>query len=750
MSGGSGTNTLNGGDGNDRAIFSGNYNSYDITCGGSSVVIASKAGVSPATVDTFSNGEILQFADKSVYLVGCEVKEFPTATIAYGAPTTELVSGGTVQYLVTFDQSMTGGAISNFTLDDTLGEVTFNSTNDTVTRPNHSLANGTTVIFSGGTIPGGIAGGTVYYVREATTNSFKIETVIGAGSAIDITTNGANVTARTLALPHQTAVITGVSGTGTTRLVTVSLGVTTGQVRLRFSSTAGIVNVDGQSVEIAPAVGPVYTRFIVVDDDAGGDGGGGSGGSSGGSSGGGAPIAPDNDIQVAVPLTNFNPTPVTATYTASISAGLEAGACNATVNGVTRGVCTVTQSRRAPVGESITMRATGPAGSDDRVVTTEGEGTNLSRISTALQVVQTVTWSGTLASGETVLIKYEVEVVANQPGSALQIVSSGQFVNPTTGAVLTTFPTINLNYTVSTPSPGAGVMLTDLIPVNGQYPASVLIYNLYTSAVSNVQQDTRMELTNVNPVKAAYVHLFFVDGSNCTVADQTIELTPSQTVSFLASDIDPMVNGYMVAVAIDETGCPISFNWLIGGAYVKFASGHQANLSALGVRASAGLAPCPSGAVTADLRFDGAGYEALPRVLAVSNLQPLAQGNNMMLVVNRIGGNFMTSASRLGSLFGVLFDDQERPASFTAPGDTCQIVRTLGNAFPRVVPRYDQLIPSGRSGWMKLYVSGSEQAITGAVLSNNQGQGGFNGGHNLHLLTKMTSAVLTIPVIPVE
>jgi hypothetical protein len=39
-----------------------------------------------------------------------------------------------------------------------------------------------------------------------------------------------------------------------------------------------------------------------------------------------------------------------------------------------------------------------------------------------------------------------------------------------------------------------------------------------------------------------------------------------------------MVRGYLIAVAIDETGCPISFNWLAGGAYVRLASGHLANL----------------------------------------------------------------------------------------------------------------------------------------------------------------------------
>jgi hypothetical protein len=35
-----------------------------------------------------------------------------------------------------------------------------------------------------------------------------------------------------------------------------------------------------------------------------------------------------------------------------------------------------------------------------------------------------------------------------------------------------------------------------------------------------------------------------------------VTLTPSQTVSFLASDLDPTVTGYMVALAVDENGIP--------------------------------------------------------------------------------------------------------------------------------------------------------------------------------------------------
>ncbi len=111
---------------------------------------------------------------------------------------------------------------------------------------------------------------------------------------------------------------------------------------------------------------------------------------------------------------------------------------------------------------------------------------------------------------------------------------------------------------------------------------SVLVYKLLQFAVVNPNtENTLITLTNTEASRTAYVHLFFVDGSNCSVADAFICLTPNQTASFLASDIDPGVSGYIVAVAVDkDSGCPMSFNYLIGSEYIKLASGHAANLTA--------------------------------------------------------------------------------------------------------------------------------------------------------------------------
>src|SRR5262249_47992081 len=154
---------------------------------------------------------------------------------------------------------------------------------------------------------------------------------------------------------------------------------------------------------------------------------------------------------------------------------------------------------------------------------------------------------------------------------------------------------------------GPGQPFPDSSEVSDQKAGSVLVYNLYTSsATSSTAQNTRINLTNVSPTDQVAVHLFFVDGATCSIADSFVCLTPNQTTSFLASDIDPGTTGYLIAVASDcVTGCPIAFNCLIGDAYVKFSTGHAANLGAEALAAvSPNPAACDGNSVTANLNFD--------------------------------------------------------------------------------------------------------------------------------------------------
>jgi hypothetical protein len=290
----------------------------------------------------------------------------------------------------------------------------------------------------------------------------------------------------------------------------------------------------------------------------------------------------------------------------------------------------------------------------------------------------------------------------------------------------------------------------DKVP-SDQRAGSVLVYNLYSSIASSPNlENTRINLTNTNDKESVAVHLFFVDGNSCSVADAAICLTPNQTASFLASDIDPGVMGYIVAVAVDSSGCPRSFNFLIGDEYVKLASGHAANFGAEAFAAGTNCDECKSTDTTTTLKFDGITRSLAPRVLALNNIPSPADGNSTLLVVNRLGGDLSASASTLGSLFGILYDDAENAFSFTVSG-RCQLKSLLSNSFPRTTPRFTDVIPAGRSGWMKLWTA-ADAAILGAAINFNPNAisdpGAFNQGHNLHILTLTDTARLTIPVFP--
>jgi hypothetical protein len=354
--------------------------------------------------------------------------------------------------------------------------------------------------------------------------------------------------------------------------------------------------------------------------------------------------------------------------------------------------------------------------------------------------------SGDLPAGATLTVTYQAQV-PDQPNGTIVTASS---VATLSGVLAQPNPLVQ-SQSVTCPNNNPGSSLAADSAVSGQKAGSVLIYNIYTSSPTSASaQNTRINITNADAGQSVAVHLFFVDGNSCTAADAFIYLTPNQTASFLASDIDPGVTGYLVAVATDsETGCPINFNSLIGDEYVKFSSGHAANLGAEAFAALIGALPvCDETSATAVLNFDGVSYNQAPRVLAASHIPSRADGNDTLLILNRIGGNLLTGANTIGDLFGILYDDAEQPLSFTLSGG-CQLRASLTNNFPRTTPRFEPFIPSGRSGWMKLY-GASDIGLLGAVINFNpntaMSAAAFNQGHNLHKLTFTTAATLTIPI----
>lgn len=305
--------------------------------------------------------------------------------------------------------------------------------------------------------------------------------------------------------------------------------------------------------------------------------------------------------------------------------------------------------------------------------------------------------------------------------------------------------------------------------VSDQRAGSVLVFNIYSSSPSSPNlENARLSITNTNAATNASVtvHLFMIDGATCSVADSFVCLTQAQTTSFLTSDMDPGVTGYAIAVAVSGvTGCPVAFNYLMGDEYVKFASGHSANLAAVAFAAVYDqFAACQPDSVTATLYFDNAGpvndsYNLLPRTLALDSLTSLADGNSTMLVINRIGGNLGRTAAAIGPVFGLLFDDKENAASFGFTAASCQFRSLISSSFPRTTPRFNSLVPTGHTGWAKLWADGTDVGLLGATINFNPNAvgvaGAFNSGHNLHSLTinnfgfaTTNAPSITIPIVP--
>jgi subtilisin-like proprotein convertase family protein len=360
----------------------------------------------------------------------------------------------------------------------------------------------------------------------------------------------------------------------------------------------------------------------------------------------------------------------------------------------------------------------------------------------------TIFWSGTIPAGQTLNINYAAQVTdAALAGAEICAVTTANF--PPAAPV-----SVQPCLTINCPAIGPGATHPAAAEASDQRSGAALVYNLYTSnAAAPNAQNTRFSITNTEPSRAAAVHLFFVDGQTCSVADAFVCLTPNQTSSFLASDLDPGTTGYLIAIASDLlTGCPINFNYLIGEAYVKLASGHAANLGAEAIAALAGSPPnCQAFATTAQLNFDGVSYNRVPRVLALSNIPARRDGNDTLLVLNRFGGNLARSAGTLSDIFGIVYDDAENAISFSFSPGVCQFRAVLSNSFPRITPRLENFIPAGRSGWARLY-SLSDIGIFGATLNFNANariaSGAFNQGRNLHKLTLTATQTLIIPIFP--
>jgi uncharacterized protein YegL len=277
---------------------------------------------------------------------------------------------------------------------------------------------------------------------------------------------------------------------------------------------------------------------------------------------------------------------------------------------------------------------------------------------------------------------------------------------------------------------------------------SVLFYNFYTSDIARPNlENTQINITNVDENKSVLVHLFFVDSASCQVADLFLCIPPTRHFSLLASEYDPGVKGYVVAVAVNAAGVPIKFNALIGGEYVKLKTGHQAQLNAVSFAAIADdPAQLDEIEETATLLFDGVKYDFSPRVLALNNFASPVDGNSTLLIVNKFGGN-LTKLAPVGTFANlpmVFYNDKEVAYTATLAGNACQTRNELRDGYPRVIPRFSLLITSGHTGWMR-FNDAEGNSIIGAALTYNPTKP-RNGGTNLHQVAVTDRASYVLPL----
>lgn len=414
-----------------------------------------------------------------------------------------------------------------------------------------------------------------------------------------------------------------------------------------------------------------------------------------------------------------------------------------------------------------TISDTLPAGWN--VISINSPSGNCSGVGTGVATCQNVGLPGIGAVQITVMVhvpfRCQPPLLTNTASiTAISDVQSAPLNDPNPGNNTST-----LDIAVTQPNLGPGSCVPSGSAINATKPGSILFAGLFTSgAISgDPQNNTRVNLTNIHPNLGVAVHLFFVDGATCSVADAFICLTPNQTTSFFMSDLDPGVQGYMMAIAVDgppgtaggnNTGCPISFNYLIGNANIKFTGSPRRDLDleseSVASEFGSPVPTCDPNKPFAELYFDGSprGYNRLPRVLAASSIPSRADGNDTMLMIARVDGNWGTGIQPIGAVTGLLYDDAENTFSFSFNVGACLLRSSLSNNFPRTAPRFEQVIPAGRSGWMKFWAANENAAIIGAIHNRNDNSqtapGAFEGGRKLHVMRLLPSAVITVPVFP--
>ena len=286
-----------------------------------------------------------------------------------------------------------------------------------------------------------------------------------------------------------------------------------------------------------------------------------------------------------------------------------------------------------------------------------------------------------------------------------------------------------------------------------QKPGSVLFFNRYTSSASNsLREDTTLNLTNTHPALSAFLRLFLINGMTCESQEIDLCLAAQQTIGFQMSDFDPGIKGYIVAIATNQQGEPIQFNWLTGNTIVKqpaadIGGSFTSVLNAIAIaRRKAGEVKAGTNN-EADLIFDDVNYDRLPLQSAFDGIQSQLNAMNVTTFA------LYRPLARLGS------GTANATIQVTGWGkdETSQVVTSGGTVstacygdFSVAQLRFQpisiaQLLPSGSSAWFAVSTSDS-QPLLGAQINTGQ----YNSGSNARAISYASEYRIKVPVSAVS
>jgi hypothetical protein len=315
-----------------------------------------------------------------------------------------------------------------------------------------------------------------------------------------------------------------------------------------------------------------------------------------------------------------------------------------------------------------------------------------------------------------------------------------------------TSPLSTIKITVENGAQGFAIGEFGIACIPNKFPSdqkagSVLVYPYYTSS-AQLKTDTRVTISNVGKDWVT-VHLFFIE-RGCTQADQFLCLSPNASYAEKASVLDPEFTGYIIAVAVDNMGLPVSANQLIGNAFVNdgdyvgnYGAEAFANLAEAGTRTTTATATSTS----AMLLFDGTlprGYDHIPNQFAVEIQSPNDAVGQRIITVGLTGSitdGTLSGAAQVG--IGALYRGDEAFRSFSSFfSGTCQRVGTINATTPRIPNGMAAFLQKGDVGVLRWDIG----AGVGLFLTPKTAPNVWSGIRGLHKTRLAPVSRMVIPI----